>query len=255
MAGRSRPRCAGRSGREFVGAEREAAFAIHLPGEAQRQAARSAAGRPSAFDASAMARALVARRQAEWFRPAGGSSAAAGSANASNNANPAGASPDGAGCWSSAAGCGATGCSTHAGALGCDGSALATAALAMWRLAASRYRTQPAPVAARSARCCRRRSERRGCHRENRTAKQPQVASMPGAAPNPCNRSSRMAPFASSRPASRAICRRCRSAGPKVFSARAAALAAPNRRAPAGLAHRIRVPSAVHSQAGRRLAA
>ena len=57
---------------------------------------------------------------------------------------------------------------------------------------------------------------------------QPQVASPPGAAPNPCRRSSRMAPSASSRPASRATCRRCRSAGPKVFSARAAALAAPN---------------------------
>ena len=53
---------------------------------------------------------------------------------------------------------------------------------------------------------------------------QPQVASMPGAAPNPCNRSSRIAPFASNRPASRAICRRCGSAGPKVFSASAAAL-------------------------------
>src|SRR2546429_7335241 len=42
---------------------------------------------------------------------------------------------------------------------------------------------------------------------------QPQVASPPGAAPNPCKRSSRMAPFASNRPASRAICRRCWSAG------------------------------------------
>ena len=40
----------------------------------------------------------------------------------------------------------------------------------MWRLAASRRWAVPAPVAARSARCCRRRSERRGCHRESRTA-------------------------------------------------------------------------------------
>ena len=99
--------------------------------------------------------------------------------------------------------------------------------------------------------CCRRRSECRGCHRENRAAKQPQVASMPGAAPNPCKRSSRIAPFAGNRPASRAICRRCGSAGPKIFSASAAALAAPNRRAPTGLAHRIRVPSVDHSHAGR----
>ena len=133
--------------------------------------------------------------------------------------------------WSSAADCGATACSTT-GALGCktgsDRLGSDETAPTMWWLAASRRRTASAPVAARSARCCRRRSERRGCHRENRTAKQPQVASPPGAAPNPCKRSSRMAPFAGNRLASRAICRRCRSAGPKVFSARAAASAAPN---------------------------
>ena len=40
----------------------------------------------------------------------------------------------------------------------------------MWFLAASRRRAGSAPVAARSARCCRRRSERRGCHWESRTA-------------------------------------------------------------------------------------
>ena len=50
---------------------------------------------------------------------------------------------------------------------------------------------------------------------------QPQVASMPGAAPKPCNRSSRTAPFAGRRPASRATCRRCGSAGPKSFGERA----------------------------------
>ena len=47
---------------------------------------------------------------------------------------------------------------------------------------------------------------------------QPQVASTPGAAPKPCSRSSRIAPLAGNRPASRAICRRCGSAGPKVFA-------------------------------------
>ena len=39
-AGRSRPRARADQAGEFVGAEREAAFAIHLPHEAQRQPAR-----------------------------------------------------------------------------------------------------------------------------------------------------------------------------------------------------------------------
>ena len=196
---------------------------------------------------------------------AGGSSAVAGSANASNNANPAGASPDGAGCWSSAAGCGATGCSMTgmAGALGCKtgsdktdsdktgsegwlGDVVAGGiSLSGCACAGRGAISAMLPAAIRTPWLPSGKSNR----------EQPQVASPPGAAPNPCRRSSRMAPLASNRPASRATCRRCRSAGPKVFSARAAALAAPNRRAPAGLAHRIRLPSAVHSQAGRRLAA
>jgi len=90
---------------------------------------------------------------------------------------------------------------------------------------------------------------------EQLVREQPQVANMPGVAPKPCNRSSRTAPFASRRPARRATCRRCGSAGPKVFLASALLLSAPNTRAPTGLAHRIRVPSVDHSHAGMRLVA
>ena len=113
---------------------------------------------------------------------------------------------------------------------------------------------QPAPGAARSVRCCRPRSERRDCHRENRTAssRRSQARRAPRQIPAIAPAGWRRLP--SNRLASRAICRRCRSAGPKVFSASAAASAAPNSRTPAGLAHRIRLPSAVHSHAGRGLA-
>src|ERR1700730_9207926 len=78
---------------------------------------------------------------------------------------------------------------------------------------------------------------------------------MPGGAPKPRSRSSRIAPYGGRRPASCATRRRGASAGPKVLAARPKLLAAPNRRAPTGLAQRIRVPSVDHSQAGSALVA
>ena len=79
---------------------------------------------------------------------------------------------------------------------------------------------------------------------------QPQVTSAPRLAPKPRSRSSRIAPEIGSRLASCATWRRCGSAGPKILFANSGACAAPNRLAPTGLAHRIRVPSGDHSQAG-----
>ena len=84
---------------------------------------------------------------------------------------------------------------------------------------------------------------------------QEQVISLPSAAPKPRSRSSRIAPVGGSRPASCAICRRLVSAGPNVFFASAAPLAAPNNRAPTGLAHRTRLPSVDHSHTGSALVA
>ncbi|MGY4356064.1 hypothetical protein ACVW0J_002557 [Bradyrhizobium sp. i1.7.7] len=79
---------------------------------------------------------------------------------------------------------------------------------------------------------------------------QAQVISMPKRAPNPCSRSSLIAPFGASRRASRATWRRWLSAGPKVLSASAVPWAAPNSLAPTGLAQSTRVPSIDQSQAG-----
>ena len=84
---------------------------------------------------------------------------------------------------------------------------------------------------------------------------QPQVMSMPGAAPKPRKRSIRMAPLAGNWLASRAAWRRCGSAGPKFLAASSVLSLAPNTAARRGLAHRMRLPSADHSHAGRALAA
>ena len=95
--------------------------------------------------------------------------------------------------------------------------------------AAPRYRTASAPGAADRA-VLPRRSERRGCHWESRTANAA-VASMPGAA-QILQALHLMAPLAINRLRA-ARPPPCRSAGPKFFS-KGRALAAPNRRAPAG---------------------
>ncbi len=84
---------------------------------------------------------------------------------------------------------------------------------------------------------------------------QPQVISVPSGAPKPRRRSSRIAPLGGRRWARCATWRRRKSAGPKVLLARPAASAAPNTRAPTGLAQSTRVPSIDQSQAGNRLAA
>ena len=89
----------------------------------------------------------------------------------------------------------------------------------------------------------------------NSSRAQPQVASVPSAAPKPRSRSSRIAPEAGSLAESCATWRRCASAGPKILLARLAPLAAPNNFAPTGLAHRIRVPSTDQSHAGAALVA
>jgi hypothetical protein len=82
-----------------------------------------------------------------------------------------------------------------------------------------------------------------------------QVASIPGEAPKPRRRSSRTAPAGDNRPPSCAIWRRPGSAGPIVFLANAATLAAPSTRAPTALAHNTCAPSVDHSHAGSWLVA
>ena len=58
----------------------------------------------------------------------------------------------------------------------------------------------------------------------NSSRAQPQVMSVPSAAPKPRRRSSRIAPVGGSRWASCTTCRRCWSAGPKVFLGEARAV-------------------------------
>jgi hypothetical protein len=82
-----------------------------------------------------------------------------------------------------------------------------------------------------------------------------QVASIPGEAPKPRRRSSRAVPAGDNRPPGCAIWRRLGSAGPIVFFANAATLAAPSTRAPTALAHNTRAPSVDHSHAGSWLVA
>ena len=89
----------------------------------------------------------------------------------------------------------------------------------------------------------------------NSSRAQLQVTSAPSGTPKPRSRSSRTAPDGNNRPAICATWRRCASAGPKVFLARIAPLAAPNSFAPTGLAHRMLTPSTDHSHAGSALVA
>ncbi len=135
------------------------------------------------------ARGVAARAQWSQSRAA---PRQAGSANASNSANPADASPDCAGCRSSAAGCGAAGCSMTgmAGALGCAiGSDETGSDEDRLRRCGGRLRLAiglaSAPVAARSARCCQAAIRTPWLPLGKSNREQPQVASPPGAAPNP----------------------------------------------------------------------
>ena len=84
---------------------------------------------------------------------------------------------------------------------------------------------------------------------------QAQVVSVPSAAPKPRSRSRRGAALMVRRGASLATWRRRPSAGCKGWAVSAALLLAPNTRAPTGLAHRMRAPSSVHSQAAWALVA